>query len=664
MAIAALLLLLCADARWERADLSGEGTAALGDAPSEGIAARHFGSLPFGAGRLRVAVGEELLWLDVNQDGLLADERPRAGTKDGEGYRHKARLDLLLPGGSVPQPVVLEVRWTGDRVRWRHDQALRGGVEFGEWWRVFECEDANADFRIDGADFLRIDLDGDGLLGADERFGITQAPCRVGVTGLAVELSFADEGALKRPTPEERAAALEAARRGTGDANAKDVMVMLARCADAAAVDAALALAAQHGRAVEDECVRVLSLARGRTTVQALVRALDRESGDLALRILARIPTAEATGGLLVPLALERDERVQRTLLAATIDRADPRVHGHWLRITRALAGDDVTRTVAALRHAGFGRAAPQGALLLLLTGRSWEDRVYALDALAEVREEAIATACGACLDHAAWQVRIAAAEALGRIRLKASIEPLIRALTAEKHERVRHAIALSLEALTGEGLGLHAELWRKWWERFGAGFVPSPAPKPPRNRPAGETRTVATFYGIPVLSNRVIFVIDESLSMAHDSGTAGRSRFEVAIEELLAAAAKLDDDARLNVIFFQSGLWQWEKRMQRVSKSTLARLKVVLAERKPTGGTYLYDGIEAALADDEVETIFVLSDGAPSGGKFTSMSDILREVRRLNQLRRARIHCVSIGEDSALLKSIAAANGGDYVRR
>ncbi len=662
MAIAALLLLLCADARWERAELSGEGTASLTDAPSEGIAASHFGSLPFGAGRLRVAVGGELLWLDVNQDGLLADERPRSGTKEGDGFRHEARLDLRLPGGSAMRPIVLEVRWGGDQVRWRHDQVLRGGIEFGERWRAFECADANADFRIDGSDVLRFDLDGDGLLGEGERFGIAQAPCRVAVTGLAVEISFADESALRRPTPGERAAALDEAKRGAGDPAA--AVVVLGRCADPAAVEAALALAAQHGRAVEDECVRVLSLARGRTTVQALVRALDAKSGDLALRILARIPTAEATEGLLVPLALERDERVQRTLLAATIDRADARVCAHWLRITRARAGDDVTRTVAALRHAGLGRAAPQGALLLLLTGRSWEDRVYALDALGELREEAIATACGACLDHAAWQVRIAAAEALGRIRLGASVAPLVRALAAEKHERVRHAVAHSLEALTGEGLGLHAELWRKWWERFGAGFVPSPAPKPPRNRPAGETRTVATFYGIPVLSDRVIFVIDESLSMAHGADTGERSRFEVAIAELLAAAGRMDDAARLNVIFFQSGVWQWEKRMQRVSRATLARLKLVLAERKPAGGTYLYDGIEAALADDEVETIFVLSDGAPSGGKFTGMSDILREVRRLNQLRRATVHCVSIGEDSALLKSIAAANGGDYVRR
>ena len=36
----------------------------------------------------------------------------------------------------------------------------------------------------------------------------------------------------------------------------------------------------------------------------------------------------------------------------------------------------------------------------------------------------------------------------------------------------------------------------------------------------------------------------------------------------------------------------------------------------------------------------------------------------RLNQARRIAIHCVSVGTDSDLLKELAAANGGEYVRR
>ena len=61
---------------------------------------------------------------------------------------------------------------------------------------------------------------------------------------------------------------------------------------------------------------------------------------------------------------------------------------------------------------------------------------------------------------------------------------------------------------------------------------------------------------------------------------------------------------------------------------------------------------------------MFLLSDGAPGAGKYTAPADITRAVRRVNQVRRVAIHCVSVGTDSQLLKDLAAENGGRYVRR
>ncbi len=48
----------------------------------------------------------------------------------------------------------------------------------------------------------------------------------------------------------------------------------------------------------------------------------------------------------------------------------------------------------------------------------------------------------------------------------------------------------------------------------------------------------------------------------------------------------------------------------------------------------------------------------------YSLQPDILRAVRRENQTRRVAIHCVSIGMESELLRLLAAANGGRYVRR
>jgi len=66
----------------------------------------------------------------------------------------------------------------------------------------------------------------------------------------------------------------------------------------------------------------------------------------------------------------------------------------------------------------------------------------------------------------------------------------------------------------------------------------------------------------------------------------------------------------------------------------------------------------------EDVDTIFLLSDGVPGLGKFVTTPDILRAVRRENQIRRIMIHCVAIGTESELLRQLAAENGGRYVRR
>ena len=57
-------------------------------------------------------------------------------------------------------------------------------------------------------------------------------------------------------------------------------------------------------------------------------------------------------------------------------------------------------------------------------------------------------------------------------------------------------------------------------------------------------------------------------------------------------------------------------------------------------------------------------SDGSPGSGKFVAHDDILREIRKLNQTRRIAIHCISLGNDSDLLRALASQNGGTYAVR
>ncbi len=104
---------------------------------------------------------------------------------------------------------------------------------------------------------------------------------------------------------------------------------------------------------------------------------------------------------------------------------------------------------------------------------------------------------------------------------------------------------------------------------------------------------------------------------------------------------------------------------IERLADEELRRVRNEIARAlfTTTGGN-LYDDLEQALLDPEVDTLLLLSDGVPGAGRYTSTGDILRAIRRVNQTRRVVIHCVSLGRDSDLLRRLAAENGGTYVWR
>jgi hypothetical protein len=328
--------------------------------------------------------------------------------------------------------------------------------------------------------------------------------------------------------------------------------------------------------------------------------------------------------------------------------------------------GDLADRAGAVERLVALGLEHPEvrAAVRKLLASPGKEARILALDALPPTGEAEIVEAAARSLRHGAWQVRAAAAEALGRGRAKAAIPPLIAQLGTERHVRARRAVAAALHRITGLGFADYADVWRRWWREQGDAFVVPADPPEPRAPAAGERRTVATFYGVAVEENAVVFVLDRSASMLQRDAAGGRSRFDVAVGEVVGAVGKLGKGVRVNVIVFGTDVWRWRKAMTPWQGATPAELAADLARLSPEGGTYLYDALETALAEEEVEAIYLLSDGEPSGGKFTDAARILAEVGARNRFTRATIHCVAVGLDSWLLKQLAARHGGSYVRK
>ena len=86
------------------------------------------------------------------------------------------------------------------------------------------------------------------------------------------------------------------------------------------------------------------------------------------------------------------------------------------------------------------------------------------------------------------------------------------------------------------------------------------------------------------------------------------------------------------------------------------------LADEEPKGWGAFYDALAALAAEEEVDTVYFLTDGRPSRGTYDRPHRLLEAFGRLNRFRRLVVHTVLVGReraDRAFLRDLAAATGG-----
>ncbi len=169
-------------------------------------------------------------------------------------------------------------------------------------------------------------------------------------------------------------------------------------------------------------------------------------------------------------------------------------------------------------------------------------------------------------------------------------------------------------------------------------------------------------------------------------------SRMDIVKTELLRTVENLEPYVKFNILAFATDVHRWKKALvsaNPLNKSSAAsfirKLEAIggsskedLASAGLTGSANLEAGktnthgalVDAILGTSkkkgyevDVDTIFFLSDGRPSTGKFIDTDDILRDIAEANQLRRIVIHTLAIGEfEKDFMKRLASQNGGVFV--
>jgi hypothetical protein len=361
--------------------------------------------------------------------------------------------------------------------------------------------------------------------------------------------------------------------------------------------------------------------------------------------------------------------------------------------------------------------ACPDRAAEFLELARGDEElavRCAALDAFGVLADEAAVDAALASLQAEAWQERACAVAILGAVRRQRSIGPLVERIQIEEGRLVSD-MATALESLTGRAFGTRVRLWADFWLRVKDRYV-MPTDQLLEAMRESERRDAAAYgavdeglryHGIDTPSTRILFVVDVSGSM--DNMVLDRERFDaeglrswkridVVRRELQRAVEGLGENVEFNILAFARDLFPWRKSpvaanalQKRAAMEWLDELKTVggdedkqLAEaglvsaadldagRTNSHAALMYalgaieedgDPVDAEDYRLAVDTIFFLSDGVPSVGRYLEPTEILREVGEANRTRKVVIHALALGQFRRdFMERLARENGGNFV--
>lgn len=302
-------------------------------------------------------------------------------------------------------------------------------------------------------------------------------------------------------------------------------------------------------------------------------------------------------------------------------------------------------------------------------------------------------------LDKDNWVVRSAAADALAAIGAPQAIRPLVE-LIPKTTGRLQDDINDALQRLTGQKFDPDYEQWKRWYEEHAAEIEGADAkPLAKKRGRGGDEEDDSTYYGIKSRSKRIVYVLDLSGSMEKPIGGGGvvsprdgeeerasGPKIEIAKNELKNAIRKLPEDALFNIITFNHLVKRWEPKLIKATQANKNKAYLFIRGIKASGSTFTYGALKEAFnmagmgANDPnyksgVDTIFLLSDGAPTDqsfpqSKLMDIDKILTAVKQWNSLSKVIIHAIAIDVNTQgssfirFMKQLADENGGKYIER
>lgn len=373
----------------------------------------------------------------------------------------------------------------------------------------------------------------------------------------------------------------------------------------------------------------------------------------------------------------------------------------------------------------GCRDAASRAAILGLLDAKkspSFKTRILLLAVAEKMAADASGTAeaigaINGAINDAHRAVTLTALQVIRRLKSPASLGPLVKALEARERraqDRIYHDILRSLREITG--LDLQASIdWKNYAEAVRTGQAP-----PVKKDSEGVTGVFRrpSFFSLSVDTDAVLFVIDISGSMtisdpepdvataaggASDDGKeeeeeqtgvtvvvktkkkkpAGgkaaapraspesRQRLARVKAELVRVLRSLPEQTRFGILSFSHELgWFGPPRsVHFASKAKKTEAEGWVNALQAVGATRTDLALADALATADIDTVYLLTDGAPKDERDQKIDidPILSYTRYINRFVRCRINTISFQQirDTKMkrfVRDLAAQNDGESV--
>ncbi len=239
--------------------------------------------------------------------------------------------------------------------------------------------------------------------------------------------------------------------------------------------------------------------------------------------------------------------------------------------------------------------------------------------------------------------VRMYGYDALAPRAEKEAMRLLAAGLEEEPSLRLRWRIVGQLRAASGLKHGLDPRPWKLWAEELEDGWRRASG----GDGPDEEEQVTSSFAGLPILSDRLSFLIDFSGSMWTER--EGKTRKQRVDEELRAALERLEADTSFNVFAFTAAVRAWKGSLTAAKEKDVRKALGWFEGLKDQGTGDYWAAMMAAAADPEVDTLILLGDGAPSGGARWNV-ELIRDLwRHENRYRGIAVDMVMVGAGGRL---------------